>query len=321
VRKAGNSIRIIAQLSDADSGAQLWADRFTGTLDDVFELQDSITAALVAAIEPSVREAEIDRDKRKRPESLDAYDLYLRALEQSYVYTPSAREAGLALLDAAIVLEPNYAEAHGVAAYCRQQRYLWGGRAPEDRAAALAHAEAVASSRTDDSASLAFAAMALSALDGRHGIARAMLERALVHNPSSSTAHMVSALVGAMTGDGEAAENHFIRSLALNPFDPLRHVQETILSAVKLARSDAEAALQHAHQAVQANPGFTPGLTSLALCLIALGRTEEARATVGRVLQLAPDARLANLAERYLPANLVGIERLVHDLRLAGMPD
>ena len=107
VRKAGNNVRITAQLIEAETGGHLWAERFDGTLDDVFDLQDKITAGVVAAIEPSVRQAEIQRAKRKRPDNLDAYDLYLRALEQSYTFTPAGRSAGLSLLDAAIALDPS----------------------------------------------------------------------------------------------------------------------------------------------------------------------------------------------------------------------
>ena len=127
VRKAGGRVRITAQLIEAETGGHLWADRFDGSLADVFELQDQITAGVVAAIEPSVRRAEIERAKRKRPDNLDAYDLYLRALDHAYTTTPDGQAAALSLLDAAIALDPGYAEAHGVAAQCLRQRYIWGG--------------------------------------------------------------------------------------------------------------------------------------------------------------------------------------------------
>ena len=321
VRKAGNNVRISAQLIEAETGVQLWAERFNGALDDVFELQDQITAGVVAAIEPSVRQAEIARAKRKRPENLDAYDLYLRALEQSYVFTPAARSTGLSLLDAAIALEPDYAEAHGVAAFCLQQRYLWGGQSPADRLAALRHAEAVASARTDDSTALAFAALALSALDGRHDVALVMVERALERNPSSATAHNVSALVHMMHGRPEKSVSHAERSLRLSPFDPLRHIPESALAVAKLASGEYEAALVCARRAVEANPAFTPGLTTLALCQVELGRSEEAHATVLRLVEIAPDTRIATLQERYLFTNGLGFERIAAALRQAGLPE
>ena len=321
VRKAGNNVRITAQLIEAETGGHLWAERFDGTLDDVFDLQDKITAGVVAAIEPSVRQAEIQRAKRKRPDNLDAYDLYLRALEQSYTFTPAGRSAGLSLLDAAIALDPGYVEAHGVAAFCLQQRYLWGGRAPADREAALGHAEAVANARTDDATALAFAAMALSALAGRHDVALVMIDRALERNPSSAIAHNVSALLNMMLGRPDKAEFHAERSLRLSPFDPLCHMPETTLAAAKLAAGQYEAALVFVRRALEANPVFSPGLTTLALCLVRLGRIEEARATVRRILEIAPDTRIATLQERYLFANSLGFDHIVADLRLAGLPE
>lgn len=320
VRKAGNSVRLSAQLIDTVSGGHLWAGKFSGDLDDVFDLQDSVTAGVVAAIEPSIREAEIERAKRKRPENLDAYDLYLRALEQSYSFTPAGRDAGLSLLEAAIAAEPDYAQAHGVAAFCLQQRFLWGGRAQSDREAALAHARAVAASRTDDAATLAFAALALSALALDHDTARVMLERALELNPSSAIAHNAYALLTMMTGEPDKSAFHSQRSLRLSPFDPLRHIPECALAAAKLSEGAVEVALAHVRKGLDATPAFSPGLVTLALCLVRLGRIEEARSAVRRLIEIAPDTRIANLQERYLFSNTLGVEKIARDLRSAGLP-
>ena len=321
VRKAGNNVRITAQLIEAETGGQLWADRFTGTLDDVFDLQDQITAGVVAAIEPSVLRAEIERAKRKRPDNLDAYDLYLRALEQSYTYTPEGRSASLSFLDAAIALDPYYAEAHGVAAYCLQQRYLWGGLAPADREAALRHAEVVAKVQTQDATALALAALALSALAGRHDTALTMIERALDQNPSSAIAHNASALINMILGRPERAQFHADRSLRLSPFDPLRHIPEMTLAAVNLLADQNDAALIHVHRGIEANPMFSPGLITLAICQARSGRIEEARTTVQQLLEIAPDTRIANVQERYLFANSLGIDKIAVDLRDAGLPE
>jgi adenylate cyclase len=268
-----------------------------------------------------VRQAEIERAKRKRPDNLDAYDLYLRALEQSYRFTQEGRAAGLALLEAALALDPDYAAAHAVAAFCRQQRFLWGGRDPADRAAALAHAEAVAAARSDDATTLAFAALAMSALARRHDMALAMVERALAQTPSSAIAHTVMALVDMMLGRPEEAVRHAERAVRLSPLDPLRHMPEAILGAAKLATGDAKTALRHINKAREANPLFAPNHTTLALCLVRLGRLNEARAAVQQLLEIAPDTRLANLEERYLFANALGFARIAAELRSAGMPE
>ncbi len=321
VRKAGDRVRITAQLVEAENGGHLWAERFDGTLADVFDLQDQITAGVVAAIEPSVRRAEIERAKRKRPDNLDAYNLYLHALEQSDTFTSAGWAAALNLLDDAIALDPDYAEAHGVAAFCLQQRFLWGGRAPADREAALRHADAVAAARTDDATALAFAAFAMSSLSGNHDVALAMVERALAQNPSSATAHIVSAVLNLILGHPDKGLWHAKRSLRLSPFDPLRHISETTSAAAMLAVGQREEALVCARRGLEANPVFGPGLTVVALCLVGLGRNDEARAHICRLLEIAPDTRIATLKERFLYANSFDFDRVVADLRAAGLPE
>jgi len=179
----------------------------------------------------------------------------------------------------------------------------------------------VAAARSDDATTLALAALAFSALGRRHDLALVMVERALAQTPSSAIAHTVIALVSMMLGRPEEAERHAERSLRLSPFDPLRHLPESILGAAKLAAGDTEAALLHIHKSREANPLFAPNLTTLAVCLLRLGRLEEACATVQLLLEIAPDTRLANLEERYLFANALGFERIAAELRSAGMPE
>src|SRR5262249_7866332 len=114
VRRAGGRVRITAQLIEAATGAHLWADRFDGTLEDVFDLQDQVAISVAGVIEPTLRQAEIERARRKRPDSLDAYDLYLRALPFAYASMPDDANKALELLDQAIRLEPDFAAAHAI---------------------------------------------------------------------------------------------------------------------------------------------------------------------------------------------------------------
>ncbi len=321
VRKAGRRVRITAQLVDAETGGHLWAEKFDGELSDVFDLQDQITAGVVSAIEPSVRRAEIERAKRKRPDNLDAYDLYLRALEPAYTFSPAGRNAALVLLDAVVGLDPGYAAAHGLAAWCFQQRYLWGERNPADRDAALRHAEAVATARTDDATSLAFAAFAIGALGRNHERAFAMLERALSLNPSSAAAHNISAVLRMMVGHHEQSQRHTEASLRLSPFDPMRFIAQIASAVSKLAMGEAEAALAIARRALDASPTFAPALTVEIMCLVRLGRTEEARATVERLREIAPDTRIGTLYERFLYADALGFDRIAAEMRAAGLPE
>ena len=136
VRKAGNRVRIIGQLIDADTGAHIWADRVDGTLDDIFDLQDRITESVVGAIEPKLLHAEIERAKRKRPESLDAYDYYLRALP--FYHRPTAENCAqaLRLIENALAIDPAYAPANALAAWLHffQVATGWSASPHDDKA-------------------------------------------------------------------------------------------------------------------------------------------------------------------------------------------
>ena len=158
VRKAANRLRITGQLIEGASATHVWADKFEGAVEDIFDLQDRITESIVGAIEPSLRRAEIERARRKGPDRLDAYDLYLRAMPHAYANTPARTVEALRLLDEALALEPNYASAHGYAAWCHEQLFLRSGFHPEDRAAALKHAHIALSIGTDDPQALSIGA-------------------------------------------------------------------------------------------------------------------------------------------------------------------
>jgi adenylate cyclase len=152
VRKAGNRVRITAQLIDGPSGNHLWADRYEGGMTDIFDLQDRITESVVGAIQPWVRSAEIERSRRKRPESLDAYDLVLRAYPSVWSLERAANEAALKLLDQAIAIEPDYQLALSLAAWCHAQQsvYNWTAEPEIVRAEALRLAQAAATAGDED---------------------------------------------------------------------------------------------------------------------------------------------------------------------------
>ena len=120
VRKAGNRLRISAQLLEAETGAHLWADRYDGALEDVFDLQDQITEKVVGVVEPSLQRSEIERSRRKHPEDLDAYDLYLRALSHMASSMPADARIAAGFLEDALRLSPDYAAAHALLALCHE---------------------------------------------------------------------------------------------------------------------------------------------------------------------------------------------------------
>jgi TolB-like protein len=177
VRKAGDRVRITAQLLEAETGAHLWADRYEGKLEDVFDLQDQITEKVVGVVEPSVRQSEIERSRRKRPENLDAYDLYLRALPHMMSMIPADARTAERFLQDALKLDPNYAAAHALIAWCREICYVRGGREEADKIAGLRHARAAIASGTDDATALAVAAFALGILSKDYKTAVSVIER------------------------------------------------------------------------------------------------------------------------------------------------
>ena len=122
VRKAGNKVRIAGQLIDASTGVHLWADRFDGGLEDVFDLQDQVTASVVGAIAPKLEQAEIERSRHKPTESLDAYDYYLRGMACVHQWKREATEEALSLFKRVIELDPNFASAYGMSARCYSLR-------------------------------------------------------------------------------------------------------------------------------------------------------------------------------------------------------
>src|SRR6202045_2977541 len=157
VRKAGNYVRVTGQLIDTASATHVWAERYDRALDDIFALQDDLTMSVIGAIEPTLRQAEIERAKRKRPDSLDAYDLYLRALPLVFTAMPEFMDKALPLIQQAVAIEPDYAVAHAYIAWCNEIRHLRGGLHDETRAAGLRHAHLAIATGGDDATALAVA--------------------------------------------------------------------------------------------------------------------------------------------------------------------
>jgi hypothetical protein len=151
VRKAGERVRITAQLVEAETGVHLWAERYDRRLEDIFALQDEITLNVVGAIEPSLRDAEIERVRRKRPDSLDACDLVLRAIPRVYAVMPGKPPRPCPCSNGRYA-EPDYADAHGWLAWCHQTLFMRAGYDEDDRGAAIRHARAAVTGRDDDNA-------------------------------------------------------------------------------------------------------------------------------------------------------------------------
>ena len=257
VRKGGNRVRITAQLIDATTGAHLWADRFEGSLEDVFELQDRVAISVAGVIEPALRQAEIERARRKRPDSLDAYNLYLRALPHAFAAMPEHADKALPLLIKAVELEPDYAAAHAIIAFCHEQRYLRGGMQEETRLAALHHARLAIAGGSDDAAALAAAGFVIAVCGRDYEIAVTAFDRSFALSSSSALALGFSSIVRAWKGDDAIAVEQANRAIRLSPFDPLIQLPYTGLAYAHFAAGRFEETVAAASLATQSNPRLT----------------------------------------------------------------
>ena len=319
VRKARNRVRITAQLLEAETGAHLWADRYDGNLEDVFDLQDQITEKVVGVVEPSLRQSEIERSRRKRPENLDAYDLYLRALPHMVSLMPADARIAAGLLKDALKLDPNYAAAHATLAWCHEICFHRGGFDEADKIVGLRHARTAIASGTDDATALAVAAFVISNLSKDRKAALSAIERALSLNPSSAMALYWGALIHAYDDNSAAATAHANRALRLSPFDPVAFLAHAALGVVAFQEARYDEAASHYAKAVQANAHFSTLYFCHASALALAGRVEEARPIIGQGLELAPETRCSDVFKYGVTRAFA--DKYIEGARLLGLPE
>lgn len=314
VRRAGERVRINVTLIEAERAGHLWAERFEGALADVFELQDKIAAGVIGAIEPTVRQAEIERVKRKRPGDHDAYDLYLRAVAHMYEVTAAGREKAMDYVERALAIDPDYAEAHGVAAWCCFARSLWEGELTEAyREKALRHAHAVQAMQSADPTTLAHAAIALGMATRDFDAALEMIDRAVAINPSSAHAHGHGAVICTWSGRYDRAIELADKALKLSPFEPLTVMPLAATAGARLMRGEYDAAIVAARRALQIYPTHAPSHLITIASLVRSGHDDKARQAAAAYLAVAPTYRIGKRGF-FLP----GFE---NDFRRAGLPD
>jgi TolB-like protein len=289
LRKAGNRVRLTAQLIEAVSGTHVWAERYDRALGDIFDLQDELTLNVVAAIEPSLRQAEIERAKRKRPDSLDAYDLYLRALQLSQVAMPGDADKALPLLRQALALEPEFAAAHAQAALCHEIRYLRGGLHDEDKIAGLYHARAAIETGPDDALTLVTAGFCIGLIAHDYETAIDVIDRGLALTGSSTLGLSMGAVILGHAGEAARAIEYGERALRLSPPDFMRYLPYSGLVTAYMAAGDFSAAAAAGAKAAQANPRFSYPQVVQAAALSELGRLDEAKSVARRVLEIEPN--------------------------------
>jgi TolB-like protein len=302
VRKAAKRVRITGQLIDATTGGHLWADRFEGTRGDIFELQDQVTENVVGAIAPQLERAEIERAKRKPTESLDAYDYYLRGMANLHQGTREAINEALPLFSKAIQLDPDFASAYAMAAWCHFWRKVNGwmtDRAQEVAEGARLARRAVELGR-DDAVALTRGGHALSHLVGDLDGGIALLDRALVLNPNLAAAWFLGGFLRAWHGEPDGATEYFARAMRLSPLDPEMYRMQAGMAVAHLFAGRFDTASSWAEKAFRDLPSFLMVVSIIAASHALAGRTDEARRAMHHLRQLDPALRISNLKD-WLP--------------------
>jgi TolB-like protein/Tfp pilus assembly protein PilF len=320
VRKVGDSVRVTGQMIDASTGAHVWAERYDRSSEDIFALQDDIALSAVGAIAPSVRKAEIERVRRKRPDSLDAYDLVLKAQPDVDSGMPEQVRRALALLEQAISLEPTYALAHGNAAMCHHCLFLRAGLQEVNRAASISHARSAILNGQDDALALTWAGFSIGMDAHDRAAAFAALEAALAISPSSALTYILGSVILGWGGEAERAIEWSERGLRLSPFDSWSWAAFDAQAMSHLLRGRYEEACRAAYKSVQANSAHSITYVQLAASLAKLGRLDEATAAAARVLELQPTFRYSHQFTGVNCAPALA-EELGEALRAAGLPE
>ena len=324
VRKAANRVRITGQLIDVSNGAHLWAERFDGALDDIFDLQDQVTSSVVGAIAPKLEQAEIERAKRKPTGSLDAYDYFLRGIACLHRMSKETTSEALRLFAEATARDGEFASPYGAAAFCYVVRKLngWPLDPPDivetDRLATLA-----AEFGRDDAVALAFAGLALGYVVGDFDRALALIDRARDLNPNFATAWYASGTVRAFRGgEPDRAIDHLTRAIRLSPFDPLMFAMLGMMAFAHVGAGRYEEAAGWAEKAVLERPNVSATLRGAVVSNALAGRRQEAERALERLLVLDPGLRVRDVRSRTgsfgRPEDLARYEE---GLRRAGLPE
>lgn len=321
VQTAGSRIRIIVQLIETEGGAHVWAGRHDGTIEDIFDLQDRITEQVAGALQPSLRIAEIERSRRKRPQDLSAYDYAMRAMPHVWSLEKEESARALELLDAALAIDPDYPLALSLAGWCHAQRavYDWADDLGQSQARALALAERAAELSGDDSTILAVLG-AVHTFVRNHGTARVLLERALAIDPNAAWAWSRLGWLDNYSDRPDEAIEKFERALRLSPLDPMNFNNYVGMASAHEVAQNYERAAELYRRGLEERPHATWIYRNLASALAGAGRMEEAREAYSRVLIYYPEITASRLRQAMV-FSAATLDRMTANLGKLGLPD
>ena len=323
VRKSANRVRITGQLIDVTTNAHLWAERFDGTLEDIFDLQDQVATNVAGAIAPKLEQAEIERAKRKPTESLDAYDYYLRGMASYYLRTREAINEALSLFYKTIELDPHFASAYGMAAWCYAWRKINGWMT--DRVKEIAETERLARQAAElgpeDAVALSRSAHALAFVVGDLDAAASFVDRALVLNPNIAGAWYASGWIRVWLGEPDLAIAHMATGMRLSPRDPHMIGMQGGTAFAHFIAGRYEEAAAWAEKTMWEQSNYLTTLLVAAASNALAGRLADARKSMTRVRELDPTMRVSNVRDWATFRRPDDLARLKEGLRSAGLPE
>jgi adenylate cyclase len=322
VRKASERVRITAQLIDATTDSHVWADRYDGGLADIFELQDEITASVVGAIHPGIFKAEIDRVKRKLPDNLDAYDLYLRGWWNYFQLTKDGLSEARDLLSRSIELHDGFAAAHTALAFAHFYEFarFWTDNPQQSLTEAVQAAQRAISLDANDAES--HSVLSISLVFGRqYDLAFAEADRAVEINPNLAMAYCARSFAGAFGGRPEDGVTDALKAIRLSPQDPFRFAFLNLLTVSQYTSRNYEGAADAATKLTGIAPQHPFGYFNLAAACGQLGRSQEAQHALQEGMRLHPDFSEEFIGALWPYRDAADLERFVEGLHKAGLPE
>ena len=323
VRKAAERIRIAAQLIDATTGVHLWAERLDGGLEDIFDLQDQVTARVMGEIAPKIEQAEIERAKRKPTDSLDAYDYYLRGRANLNRGTRDATDEALSQFYQALRIDPDFASALAMAAWCHFWRKANGWMT--DRSQEVAEGARLARRAVelgeDDAVALTRGAHALGHFAGDLDGGIALIDRALRLNPNLASAWFLGGFLRIWNGKPDSSTEYFEYAMRLSPLDPEMYRMQAGMAMAHLLAGRFDTASSLAENAFRHLPGFLMAVGVNAASHALAGHQEKAQRAMTHMRELDPTLRLSNLADWLPIRGAKDLATFTDGLRKAGLPD
>jgi adenylate cyclase len=322
IRRSGNRVRITGQLIDATDGSHIWADKIDGVLDDIFELQDQITLDVIGAIEPTLRQAETNRLRAKPTEDMEAYELYLRAQSHFHLVSDDDNRAAIKLLSQAVTLDPGYAIASGLLAWCFVQRLVQNWDVSEvEIKQSIKLAEQVLESERADAMALAYAAHVTTMFTGGSSRARKAFERSLSENPNSALAHALFSGNLNSLSEPEDGLSHAEQALRLSPRDTFRYSFNLMKAVSLLFLERYEDATEAAKAAISDRHNFLLSWYVLIAALVLKGDIDMAVEARNDLYKISPDVTVEAIANVAPFFRTDAAEKYRWALREAGIPE